>query len=54
MWKACTGDAAERLCLPEVDDRALSGLKFSEALPARLATATLAIAAPTWTARRTC
>ncbi|HET8643571.1 MAG TPA: DEAD/DEAH box helicase, partial [Pseudonocardiaceae bacterium] len=43
MWKACTGDATERLCLPEVDDRALAGLKFSEALPARLAAATLAI-----------
>jgi ATP-dependent helicase Lhr and Lhr-like helicase len=42
MWKAGTGDAAERLCLPEVDQRALAGLKFSEALPERLATATLA------------
>jgi ATP-dependent Lhr-like helicase len=28
--------------LPEVDDRALEGLKFSEALPRRLAVATLA------------
>jgi hypothetical protein len=35
-------DAGERLCLPEVDERALAGLKFSEALPERLATATLA------------
>jgi ATP-dependent Lhr-like helicase len=42
MWKAGTADAAERLCLPEVDERALEGLKFSEALPGRLATATLA------------
>ena len=42
MWKAGTVDAAERLCLPEVDERALAGLKFSEALPERLATATLA------------
>jgi ATP-dependent helicase Lhr and Lhr-like helicase len=43
MWKAGTADAAERLCLPDVDERALDGLKFSEALPKRLATATLAV-----------
>jgi ATP-dependent Lhr-like helicase len=42
MWKAATADAVERLCLPEVDHDALTGLKFSEALPERLATATLA------------
>jgi ATP-dependent Lhr-like helicase len=42
MWKAATSDAADRLCLPDVDERALAGLKFSEALPRRLATATLA------------
>jgi ATP-dependent helicase Lhr and Lhr-like helicase len=42
MWKAGTADAAERLCLPDVGQRALDGLKFSEALPERLATATLA------------
>jgi len=42
MWKAGTADAAERLCLPDVDERALEGLKFNEALPERLATATLA------------
>lgn len=42
MWKAETADAAERLCLPDVDQRALAGLKLSEALPERLATATLA------------
>lgn len=42
MWKAGTADAPERLCLPDVDQRALAGLKFNEALPERLATATLA------------
>ncbi|MFI9011848.1 DEAD/DEAH box helicase [Actinosynnema sp. NPDC053489] len=42
MWRAALADAAERLCLPEVDERALQGLKFSEALPHTLATATLA------------
>ncbi len=42
LWKEATGDAVERLCLPEVDERALAGLKFSEALPQRLATAMLA------------
>jgi ATP-dependent helicase Lhr and Lhr-like helicase len=42
MWKAATIDATERICLPDVDDRALAGLKFNEALPERLATATLA------------
>ena len=42
MWKIGTADAAERLCLPDVDQRALAGLKFNEALPERLATATLA------------
>jgi ATP-dependent helicase Lhr and Lhr-like helicase len=34
--------ATGRLCLPEVDQRALTGLKFNEALPERLAMATLA------------
>jgi ATP-dependent Lhr-like helicase len=42
LWRAATADAAERLCLPDVDHRALAGLKFNEALPERLATATLA------------
>ena len=42
MWKAGSADASERLCLPDVDERALAGLKFNEALPKRLATATLA------------
>jgi ATP-dependent helicase Lhr and Lhr-like helicase len=41
MWKAATADAADRLCLPDVDERALAGLKFSEALPEHLAYATL-------------
>ncbi|MGN9767351.1 hypothetical protein ACTMS2_19575 [Micromonospora sp. SD12] len=35
-------DAAERLCLPDVTEKALAGLKFSAALPERLAVATLA------------
>jgi ATP-dependent Lhr-like helicase len=42
MWKTATADAAERLCLPDVDGDAVTGLKFSEALPERLAVATLA------------
>ncbi|MFF1569222.1 DEAD/DEAH box helicase [Streptomyces sp. NPDC058293] len=42
MWKEATADAPDRLCLPEVDPRALNGLKFSAALPPRLAEATLA------------
>lgn len=41
-WRAATTDAAQRLCLPDIDDRALAGLKFSTALPHRLAVATLA------------
>ena len=42
MWTAATSDATTRLCLPDVDERALAGLKFNEALPQRLAEATLA------------
>jgi ATP-dependent helicase Lhr and Lhr-like helicase len=42
MWNLATTDATERLCLPEVDYDAVAGLKFSEALPERLAIATLA------------
>ncbi len=42
MWKAATADARDRLCLPHVDEEALAGLKFSVALPPRLAEATLA------------
>ena len=41
-WRTATQDAATRLCLPAVDDEALDGLKFSAALPRRLAEATLA------------
>jgi ATP-dependent Lhr-like helicase len=35
------GDRASKKLLPEVDDKALAGLKFSEALPRHLAVATL-------------
>lgn len=42
MWHAAITDVPDRLCLPEVDDRALRGLKFGEALPDELAQATLA------------
>jgi ATP-dependent Lhr-like helicase len=42
MWQVSVADAVQRLCLPEIDERALAGLKFSEALPHRLAVATLA------------
>ena len=42
MWKEGTLTCCQRLCLPDVDQQALAGLKFSEALPERLATATLA------------
>ncbi|MFV2109372.1 DEAD/DEAH box helicase [Micromonospora sp. LOL_015] len=41
-WCSLTADATDRICLPDVDEKALAGLKFSAALPARLATATLA------------
>ncbi|GGR85642.1 hypothetical protein [Streptomyces rubiginosohelvolus] len=40
-WKSHTAGAADRLCLPAVDERAVRGLKFAEALPPRLAEATL-------------
>ncbi|MEV4822046.1 DEAD/DEAH box helicase [Micromonospora sp. NPDC049274] len=40
--RAAMADAVERICLPEVSDKALAGLKFSAALPERLAVATLA------------
>ncbi|WP_019811612.1 DEAD/DEAH box helicase [Saccharomonospora halophila] len=42
LWHTATADAVERLCLPAVDERAVAGLKFNEALPPRLAEATLA------------
>lgn len=41
-WRDLTADAAQRLCLPEPNERALTGLKFNAALPPRLAAATLA------------
>lgn len=41
-WSSGTAGAVDRLCLPVIDDRALDGLKFSDALPRRLAVATLA------------
>jgi ATP-dependent Lhr-like helicase len=41
-WTKATAHAADHLCLPAVDPRALSGLKFNVALPPRLAEATLA------------
>lgn len=41
-WSAAVAELRDRLCLPEIDDRALAGLKFSAALPRHLAVATLA------------
>jgi ATP-dependent helicase Lhr and Lhr-like helicase len=41
-WSEAVRELRDRLCLPEIDDRALSGLKFSDALPRHLAVATLA------------
>lgn len=40
-WVALTADARERVCLPESNEKALIGLKFSDALPEHLAMATL-------------
>jgi ATP-dependent Lhr-like helicase len=42
-WRAGIAACEGRLCLPNVDDRAVAGLKFSAALPRRLAEATLAM-----------
>lgn len=42
QWRDGTTDVAQRLCLPEITERALVGLKFNAALPERLAAATLA------------
>ncbi|GAA0986571.1 DEAD/DEAH box helicase [Acrocarpospora macrocephala] len=42
QWKVAVADGVARLSLPEVDQKALNGLKFSAALPRRLAEATLA------------
>ncbi|WP_282697756.1 DEAD/DEAH box helicase [Streptomyces sp. CC208A] len=41
-WKVARAELAESLTLPTVDPRAVRGLKFSAALPSRLASATLA------------
>ncbi|MEU1594615.1 DEAD/DEAH box helicase [Streptomyces sp. NPDC005708] len=41
-WVNAVADTKDGLSLPEVDGQALRGLKFSEALPPRLAEATLA------------
>ncbi|MFE2496138.1 DEAD/DEAH box helicase [Streptomyces scopuliridis] len=41
-WSKAATEGGEHLCLPAVDPRALAGLKFSAALPQRLAEATLA------------
>jgi ATP-dependent Lhr-like helicase len=43
MWRAVLEDAADHLCLPEPDEKALAGLKFGAALPQRLAERTLAV-----------
>jgi ATP-dependent helicase Lhr and Lhr-like helicase len=42
-WTGVVDTVQNRLCLPEVDEKALTGLKFSEALPRGLAVATLAM-----------
>ncbi|WP_334662752.1 DEAD/DEAH box helicase [Streptomyces cyaneofuscatus] len=42
LWQTARADAAAGLCLPDVSSRAVRGLKFGEALPPRLAEATLA------------
>lgn len=39
MWKEATANAADSVSLPEVDPRALNGLRFSAALTERLAEA---------------
>jgi ATP-dependent Lhr-like helicase len=41
-WRTAASEAAERMCLADVDDDAVDGLGFSDALPRRLAVATLA------------
>ncbi|WP_042366879.1 DEAD/DEAH box helicase [Streptacidiphilus neutrinimicus] len=44
-WRKARAEAESALCLPEVDVRAVRGLKFADALPQRLAEATLAVRA---------
>ena len=41
-WRSLVDELKDRICLPEVDEKALEGLKFSDALPRHLAAATLA------------
>ncbi|MFE7129415.1 DEAD/DEAH box helicase [Streptomyces sp. NPDC057638] len=41
-WHAARGEVGENLVLPDVDRRAVRGLKFSAALPERIAVATVA------------
>jgi ATP-dependent Lhr-like helicase len=41
-WRDVVEAVQDRLCLPEVDEKALAGLKFSDALPRPLAVKTLA------------
>lgn len=41
-WRDLTADAEQRICLPEVNEKAVQGLKFSVALPTRLASGTVA------------
>lgn len=42
-WSSVSRIAGSRLMLPDVDEKALAGLKFSVALPPRLAVATLSV-----------
>ena len=42
-WRDVVDAVRDRLCLPEVDEKALAGLKFSDALPRHMAVATLAV-----------
>lgn len=42
IWQTARADTQVGLCLPDVSSRAIRGLKFGEALPPRLAEATLA------------
>jgi ATP-dependent Lhr-like helicase len=41
-WRHAVSELKDGLCLPEVDEKALAGLKFSDALPRPLAVKTLA------------
>lgn len=41
-WRHAVCELKDQLCLPEVDEKALAGLKFSDALPRPLAVKTLA------------